>query len=187
MQWPRHRVPLTVEQLEDRIVPAVSLIKDIVAGAGDSSPASLTLYVGEVYFSADDGQHGNELWVTDGSEAGTHMVKDIRDGAGGSNPEYLFVAGGKLYFVADDGIKGRELWQTDGTNTSRVADINTTANGAGSAFVAGKDPGFTVAGGNLFYAANDGTTGVELWKTDLATGATALVQDIDTGAGDSNP
>uniref|UniRef100_UPI004049DEC7 ELWxxDGT repeat protein n=1 Tax=Candidatus Limnocylindrus sp. TaxID=2802978 RepID=UPI004049DEC7 len=41
---------------------------------------------GFLYFRADNGTTGTELWRTDGTEAGTTSVKDINPGASSSYP-----------------------------------------------------------------------------------------------------
>ena len=46
----------------------------------------MTVFNGQLFFGANDGTHGPELWVSDGTAAGTTMVKDIIAGASGSNP-----------------------------------------------------------------------------------------------------
>jgi len=62
---------------------------------------------------ANDGVHGAELWVSDGTAPGTRMVQDLYPYAHSSEPELLTVAGNRLYFTADDGVTGRELWTLD--------------------------------------------------------------------------
>ena len=50
--------------------------------AGDSRDWGPALFVemrGVLYFSADDGVHGWELWRSDGSVGGTYIVKDVRE------------------------------------------------------------------------------------------------------------
>jgi ELWxxDGT repeat protein len=37
-------------------------------------------------FGANDGSTGRELWVTDGTTAGTTLLKDINPGPGSSSP-----------------------------------------------------------------------------------------------------
>ncbi len=41
---------------------------------------------GRIFYSATDTTKGRELWVSNGTVAGTHVVKDIRPGARGSYP-----------------------------------------------------------------------------------------------------
>ncbi len=45
-----------------------------------SYPRYLTNVGGILYFTADDGQSGQELWKSDGTEPGTVRVKDIWSG-----------------------------------------------------------------------------------------------------------
>ena len=52
-------------------------IKDIDPVGGGSSPRELTAVNGTLFFSADDGVHGEELWKSDGTAEGTVLVKDI--------------------------------------------------------------------------------------------------------------
>ena len=80
---------------------------------------------GSVYFAANDGIHGYELWRSDGTADGTVMVKDIRRGSKSSHPRHLTDVGGTLYFAAKDGSHGQELWKSDGTadGTVMVKDI----------------------------------------------------------------
>ena len=70
---------------------------------------------GFLYFTADDGQHGVELWRTDGSSAGTQMVSDLCPGPCSSSPARLTVFGDRIAFVATDGFHGQEIWLSDGT------------------------------------------------------------------------
>jgi ELWxxDGT repeat protein len=101
------------------------LVKDIRAGSGSSNPTALTPVRGTLFFAADDGVHGQELWKSDGTRKGTKFVKDIRPGAKGSNPTHLVNVKGVLYFIADDGVHGTELWKSDGTRagTKLVKDL----------------------------------------------------------------
>jgi ELWxxDGT repeat protein len=61
-------------------------VTDINPGANNSSPVSLTVVNGALYFQAFDAVAGVELWKTDGTETGTVRVKDINPGTGHSFP-----------------------------------------------------------------------------------------------------
>jgi len=64
---------------------------------------------GTLYFAADDGLHGSELWMSDGTPAGTVLVADIS--AVGNSIQAADGFQRTLFFAATDGIHGRELWR----------------------------------------------------------------------------
>jgi len=87
-----------------------------------------------VFFTANDGVSGDEVWATDGTADDTRLVRDIRPGQAGacSQPRLWFEnvwmagVGDQVFFPADDGETGAELWMSDGTaeGTRLVADVN---------------------------------------------------------------
>lgn len=156
------------------------MVKDIGLGSTYSGPDKLTSFNGQLFFSADDGVKGRELWKSDGTETGTVMVKDIYPFSGESEPEEFTVVDGTLYFVADDGVHGRELWKTDGTEVGTVI-VKDIYPGTESGL---SNPGenlLTAVNGTLMFFAEDGVYGRELWKSDGTEAGTVLVQDIYAG------
>jgi ELWxxDGT repeat protein len=132
-------------------------------------------------FTASLAETGEELWITDGTEEGTHLLADLRPGAAGSDPRDGTVAGGRLFFTADDGAHGRELWVTDGTTEgTRLLD---TATGA----LSGNPENLTVVGDKLFFTADDGVHGRELWVSDGTAAGTRMVRDLRPGPAGSDP
>lgn len=104
---------------------------------------------------------GAELWVYDPALPFPHApILDIFGGSNrnSSSPASFARLNGKLYFTATDAT-GRELWETDGTatGTHQVADISP---GTGSS----NPQHMFVLGDTLYFMANDGTHGYELWK-----------------------
>jgi ELWxxDGT repeat protein len=144
-----------------------------------SNPYSFVDVGGTLFFVADDGPHGRELWKSDGTKAGTVLVKDILPGAKGSRPASLISAAGALFFTADDGSHGRELWRSDGTKAGTVLVKDIDPGNAGYSYYRDGPSSLTGVGGTLFFTADDGTHGRELWKSDGTVAGTVLVKAID--------
>lgn len=162
------------------------LVQDINPGAAGSTPAEYTWahtsHFSGLFFSADDGTHGHELWRTSGLPDDAQLLVDLNPGSGNAYPSLLTSSGDTLFFRADDGQHGFELWRTDGTasGTELVRDINRGTDHAYPSFL-------TAAGGTLFFRADDGQHGYELWASDGTTNGTRMVRDIQPGSLGSSP
>jgi ELWxxDGT repeat protein len=141
-------------------------------GGDTSLPFNLTNVNGTLFFKADDGTHGRELWKSDGTTAGTVLVKDINPGGADSYPSDLTNVNGTLFFTADDSTHGRELWKSDGTTAGTVL-VKAIRPGVSSS-----PSDLTNVNGTLFFTADDGTHGRELWKSDGTTAGTVLVSSL---------
>jgi ELWxxDGT repeat protein len=79
------------------------MIRDIFPGQRSPNIDSLTVVDRRLYFVADDGEHGRELWMSDGTYDGTRIVEDLVPGPGSSNPRGLTNLHGVLHYFASDG------------------------------------------------------------------------------------
>ncbi|MBD2756044.1 ELWxxDGT repeat protein [Spirosoma validum] len=133
------------------VVNAQTRVKDIRSGAASSTPEQLININGVLYFVANDGVHGKELWKSDGTEQGTTLVKDIGPDAVDGEVKYLTNVNGTAFFSArvatGFGVVG-ELWKSDGTAAGTVELLDGQTNKAES-----KDPAnLTSVGGTLYYS-----------------------------------
>lgn len=136
------------------------------------------------YFQRDDGVHGLELWVTDGTAAGTALVKDIDPGSGPSAPaSFATDESGTLFFTALEPTQGRQYWRTDGTARGTYA-ITSTSSGLVYSSAPGVDAA-AVVGNLLLFVASDAAHGEELWS--LPTNAGPAAPPEDPGAGVDPP
>lgn len=140
----------------------------------------------KLVFTGSTPATGSEVYITDGTNAGTTLVKDILPGTRGSLPGAEgAVLGDYIYFTAETVAEGRELWRTNGTEagTTLVKDI--VPGNTGSNLI--NEYQLFPAGAYLLFRAQNGAAGIELWRSDGTEGGTVPLLDINPGNPSSNP
>ncbi|MDQ8045901.1 MAG: hypothetical protein AAGC46_02465, partial [Solirubrobacteraceae bacterium] len=121
---------------------------------------------------------GTQLWLTTGTGNGTQLTSGYLDEIG---DPLVTTVGSTTFFASRTADTGAELWSTTGTagSTHRVADINTTPNGAGIRQT-------VTMGGRSYFWATDGAlvagsnaASVELWTSDGTTAGTTIVRHLN--------
>ena len=138
----------------DSSTGTTSLAADIYPGASSSYPDSLAEFKGKLYFAATHNGSDYKLWVFDGAAAS--MIADS------DSPYWLTEFNGKLYFSGYHWPEGYELMAFDGTNTVVAADVD--PNGFSNPMH------LTPWGDKLFFQADNGALGHELWVLEDVTG-----------------
>ena len=152
-----------------------------VAPGTDGSAITGMAALGSVVILAAQGDTvtGTELWVSDGTSAGTQLLKDIHP-SGSSFIQELTTAGSYVFFRADDGTHGSELWRSDGTTsgTQMLVDLNPGASGS-------LPQSIVALGSEVIFGATEPGDGTELWKSDGVT--MTQIGDLEPGPSSSFP
>lgn len=133
-----------------------------------------------IVFAGDDGVHGREPWISDGTAAGTLLLADAFPGPSPSRPTWFCDMGDYFLFQATDDLHGTELWRSDGTpgGTSMLVELQPTipnlALGSGPMWI-------TRVGDRAFFSAAVWNQR-ELWCTDGTAAGTVQVFDLPNGS-----
>jgi ELWxxDGT repeat protein len=158
--------------------PAADVCPGPCDGVADSLRFGLRPTAQGVLFNAADPVHGEELWATDGTAAGTRRLSDLPGDvhplADDPRPPYELEAaavGSQVYFSAYGESTGTALWVSEGTASSRQVAV-----------VAPQGPSsfpldLTALGDRLLFVATDGAAW-KLWSSQ-GTAETTLPLGLD--------
>ncbi|MBI5095385.1 MAG: hypothetical protein HZB26_23500 [Candidatus Hydrogenedentes bacterium] len=156
-----------------------------------SAPQYLFVFDNRVYFSADDGNHGRELWVTNGTVQGTTLASDVVPGPKSSDPRNFVGCGNRLLFNA--------LALTSYGDLRELNAAEVDAKGAVRVVIPknleprpinekGPDPILMRATPSFVYlTAYSAKYGRELWRSDGTENGTRLIRDLWPGADSPSP
>ena len=159
------------------------LVKDINPSTRSESslPSDYVMVGGTVFFTADDGEAGRELWRTDGTPGGTYRLTDTCVGGCSPRIRRFAVSDRQYFFTAYDESFRLNLWVSGGTpaTTLKLTTLPFSTDSDSRCWV----PGL----GLLLFMNADGAHGPELWRSDGTPGGTYPVTDLIPGLQGVNP
>jgi ELWxxDGT repeat protein len=175
--------------------PAGTQRLDLYPGSTGSYPDHLTDLNGMLVFAALHPTYGRELWRSNGHMSGTSVIADIGPGVRSSLPREeplqgfpntrswftVLPGGAQVVFPASGPAGGMELWRSDGTATGTAlhAELWTGHRGSlpeviqPSSFPRRYEPA-RYGAGRLWFSANDGVHGIELWSMPAFSSSVAV-------------
>lgn len=145
------------------------LIKGDFPATNESEPQNLTAVGDQLFFTV----RNRELWVSDGTEAGTKFLRDLLPSGGSARIRGLFELDGQLFVLADD---GRQLWTSNGTPEGTVL-LKQFETGEAEIW----KPAFLRD--ELHFFVTLAFNSYEHWKTDGTAAGTQFIQPINTLGG----
>jgi ELWxxDGT repeat protein len=168
----------------------VTITAEAFSASTDRSFGVIVINDGLLFFAADDGRNGKELWVTNGEVDGTRLLKNI-------NETVKVNTDGKRYQFIVSGIDS-ELDDCLEQINSCEANSNTCSSVEAKCYGEDEDSDLFIGNSSLpdqfitmnqliYFTADDGIHGRELWVSDGSAKGTKLVKDINEGERSSDP
>ena len=151
------------------------LVSNIAANAASSNPESLTVAGSNLFFTVDAGT-GRRLWRSDGTGPGTLQMSSALTAV----TNLVNVNGNVLFTANTPSETPSALGVSDGTVAGTVVL-------EGNGNLLDNPAKLTVVGNAAYFTAYEveGSSGIELWKTDGTLAGTSVVKDIVPGPADA--
>lgn len=144
-----------------------------------SNPEELYVFKDYLYFTAEDGEHGRELWRISVPDGLPELIKDATPGAEGSELDHFYGFNDTLYFRRKDPVYGGELWSSDGIpggKTERIKRFNDVPSDGGFFSVLGH------VGDTVLLGVGTDIGSRSVWRTDGTTEGTTDFFERSTGS-----
>ena len=158
---------------------ATHLLKDIFPGRSSGIRTSFreshVILGGELFFLAHDGENGNQIWSTKGTEQTTRRVTNLS----GLNASALTLVGNQIFFLVKQGDM-LQVWKSDGTAQGTVL--------VKDGLPAWSQASFEGTANGLFFftfVSKGASVDPKLWRSDgSASGTFPVTREMDgNGAG----
>ena len=160
------------------------IVLDVFPGPPSSGPSDLTAVDGRLYFIAEHPRDGRVLWETDGTADGTGAVTLLTESGASFTvlASALSAVGDTLVMCSLPSLDRKSAPHNAELRFMNLGDGTRRSEDALEALRAGSEgswPGhLTRVGNRVFFTADDGIHGEELWVTDGTPGGTRLIKDI---------